>query len=99
MHLDKLELLGFKSFPEKTNLKFSTGISCIVGPNGCGKTNILDAIRWVLGETRMSILRGGKLEEVIFSGTRDMKPLGMAEVNLTILNLSLIHISEPTRPY
>ncbi|HEQ99777.1 MAG TPA: chromosome segregation protein SMC [candidate division Zixibacteria bacterium] len=86
MHLDKLELLGFKSFPEKTNLKFSTGISCIVGPNGCGKTNILDAIRWVLGETRMSILRGGKLEEVIFSGTRDMKPLGMAEVNLTILN-------------
>jgi chromosome segregation protein len=86
MHLDKLELLGFKSFPEKTTLKFSTGISCIVGPNGCGKTNILDAIRWVLGETRMSILRGGKLEEVIFSGTRDIKPLGMAEVNLTILN-------------
>ncbi len=86
MHLDKLELLGFKSFPEKTALKFSTGISCIVGPNGCGKTNILDALRWVLGETRMSILRGGKLEEVIFSGTRDIKPLGMAEVNLTILN-------------
>jgi chromosome segregation protein len=86
MHLDKLELLGFKSFPEKTVLKFSPGISCIVGPNGCGKTNILDALRWVLGETRMSILRGGKLEEVIFSGTREIKPLGMAEVNLSILN-------------
>jgi len=86
MHLDKLELLGFKSFPEKTVLKFSPGISCIVGPNGCGKTNVLDAIRWVLGETRMSILRGGKLEEVIFSGTREIKPLGMAEVNLTIHN-------------
>ena len=86
MHLDKLELLGFKSFPEKTTLQFSPGISCIVGPNGCGKTNILDALRWVLGETRMSILRGGKLEEVIFSGTRDIKPLGMAEVNLTIQN-------------
>ncbi len=86
MHLDKLELIGFKSFPEKTRLKFSPGVSCIVGPNGCGKTNILDAIRWVLGETRMSILRGGKLEEVIFSGTRDIKPLGMAEVNLTIQN-------------
>jgi len=86
MHLDKLELLGFKSFPEKTSLKFSPGISCIVGPNGCGKTNILDALRWVLGETRMSILRGGKLEEVIFSGTREIKSLGMAEVNLTIQN-------------
>ena len=86
MHLDKLELLGFKSFPEKTTLQFSPGVSCIVGPNGCGKTNILDALRWVLGETRMSILRGGKLEEVIFSGTREIKPLGMAEVNLTIQN-------------
>jgi chromosome segregation protein len=86
MYLDQLQLLGFKSFPEKTILKFSPGISCIVGPNGCGKTNILDALRWVLGETRMSILRGGKLEEVIFSGTREIKPLGMAEVNLTIQN-------------
>lgn len=86
MYLDRLQLLGFKSFPEKTALHFSHGISCIVGPNGCGKTNILDALRWVLGETRMSILRGGKLEEVIFSGTRDIKPLGMAEVNLTLDN-------------
>ncbi len=86
MHLSKLQLLGFKSFPEKTNLVFKRGITSIVGPNGCGKTNLLDAIRWVLGESRMSVLRGSRLEEIIFAGTRDFKPLGMAEVSLTFDN-------------
>ena len=86
MRLSKLELLGFKSFPNKTELAFDGGLTAIVGPNGCGKTNLLDAIRWVLGEQRVSLLRGSKMEEVIFNGTRDLKPLGMAEVSLVIKN-------------
>jgi len=86
MYLSKLQLLGFKSFPEKTELVFDRGITSVVGPNGCGKTNLLDAIRWVLGESRMSVLRGSKLEEIIFAGTRDFKPLGMAEVSLLFDN-------------
>ncbi|MFH1891737.1 MAG: chromosome segregation protein SMC [Candidatus Zixiibacteriota bacterium] len=86
MFLSKLQLLGFKSFPEKTDLVFNRGIASIVGPNGCGKTNLLDAIRWVLGESRMSVLRGARLEEIIFAGTRDYKPQGMAEVSLTFDN-------------
>ncbi len=86
MYLSRMHLLGFKSFPEKTELKFDKGITSIVGPNGCGKTNLLDALRWVLGETRMSVLRGSRLEEIIFAGTRDLKPLGMAEVSLTFDN-------------
>lgn len=86
MYLSKLEILGFKSFPHKTELVFDEGITAIVGPNGCGKTNILDAIRWVLGEQRTSLLRGERMEHVIFNGTKELKPLGMAEVSLTILN-------------
>ena len=86
MHLSKLQLLGFKSFPEKTELNFKQGITCVVGPNGCGKTNLIDALRWVLGESRMSVLRGSRLEEVIFAGTRDLKPLGMADVSITFDN-------------
>ncbi len=86
MYLKRLDILGFKSFANKTTLRFSNGITAIVGPNGCGKTNILDAMRWVLGEQRVSLLRGSRMEEVIFNGTRDVKSLGMAEVTLSLTN-------------
>jgi chromosome segregation protein len=86
MYLSKLEIIGFKSFAQKVNLTFDAGISAIVGPNGCGKTNIVDAIRWVLGEQRYSALRSEKMEDVIFNGTKNRKPLGMAEASLVIEN-------------
>lgn len=86
MHLKRLDILGFKSFANKTRINFASGVTAIVGPNGCGKTNVLDALRWVLGEQKVSLLRGGKMEEVIFNGSRDMKPLGMSEVTLTVVN-------------
>lgn len=86
MYLSKLEIIGFKSFAQKVNLSFDAGISAIVGPNGCGKTNIVDAIRWVLGEQRYSALRSEKMEDVIFNGTKNRKPLGMAEAQLVIEN-------------
>jgi chromosome segregation protein len=86
VYLKQLDILGFKSFANKTTVKFASGVTAIVGPNGCGKTNILDALRWVLGEQRPTRLRGGKMEEVIFNGTRDLKPLGMSEVSLTVIN-------------
>ncbi len=86
MFLKQLEILGFKSFGHKTGIRFSSGVTAIVGPNGCGKTNVLDSLRWVLGEQKTTLLRSGKMEEVIFNGTRDVKPLNMAEVTLTIVN-------------
>ncbi len=86
MYLSKLEILGFKSFAQKTVVNFNEGVTSIVGPNGCGKTNIVDAIRWCLGEQRSSALRSDKMENVIFNGTADKKPMGMAEVSLTIQN-------------
>lgn len=86
MHLKKLSLVGFKSFLEPTEIEFGLGMTGVVGPNGCGKTNILDALRWVLGEQRSSAMRSLKMEEVIFNGSRDAKPLGMSEVSLTIAN-------------
>ena len=86
MYLSKLELQGFKSFADETTLTFDPGVTTIVGPNGCGKSNIVDAIRWVIGEQRPTVLRSEKMENLIFNGTSDRKPLGMAEVELTIEN-------------
>ncbi|MBI2618644.1 MAG: chromosome segregation protein SMC [Ignavibacteriales bacterium] len=86
MYLSKIEILGFKSFAQKIDLKFDAGITSIVGPNGCGKTNVVDAIRWALGEQRPTTLRSDKMEDVIFNGTKSRKPLSMAEVSLTIEN-------------
>ncbi|HKP86791.1 MAG TPA: AAA family ATPase, partial [Blastocatellia bacterium] len=83
--LEKLEINGFKSFADRTTLLFGEGITGVVGPNGCGKSNVAEAISWVLGEQSAKNLRGGKMEDVIFNGTRDRKPTGMAEVLLTMV--------------
>ena len=86
MKLKRLDVIGFKSFLEKTSIDFPSGISAIVGPNGCGKSNIVDALRWVMGEQSIKQLRGKAMEDVIFSGTDGKSPLNMAEVSLTLLN-------------
>lgn len=86
MYLSKLEIFGFKSFAQKVNLTFDEGLTAIVGPNGCGKTNVVDAIRWALGEQRPTTLRSDKMEDVIFNGTKSRKPLNVAEVSITIEN-------------
>jgi chromosome segregation protein len=86
LYLSRLEIFGFKSFANKTVINFNRGITGIVGPNGCGKTNIIDAIRWVLGEQKSSTLRSDKMESVIFNGTRGKKPMGMSEASLTLVN-------------
>ena len=86
MYLSKLEIIGFKSFANKTKLDFNDGVSCIIGPNGSGKSNIVDAIRWVLGEQRVTSLRSDRMENVLFNGTRLRKPIGLAEVSMTIQN-------------
>ncbi len=86
MYLKKIEIFGFKSFAQKINLTFDAGMTAIVGPNGCGKTNVVDAIRWALGEQRPTTLRSDKMEDVIFNGTKARKPLSIAEVSLSIEN-------------
>ncbi|MBT6018222.1 chromosome segregation protein SMC [bacterium] len=86
MYISELKMHGFKSFAKKEVLKLSQGVTTVVGPNGCGKTNIVDAIRWVLGEQKSSVLRGGKMEDVIFNGAENMKPLSVCDVTLTVHN-------------
>jgi len=87
LKLKKVQMLGFKSFCDRTDIPFAgDGIAAVVGPNGCGKSNISDAIIWVLGEQSAKSLRGIKMEDVIFAGTRERKPTGMAEVSLTLVD-------------
>ncbi|MBT5829814.1 MAG: AAA family ATPase, partial [Candidatus Latescibacteria bacterium] len=86
MHLTRLQALGFKSFAQKLDMPFQNGVTCVVGPNGCGKSNVVDALRWALGEQRPRSLRSGSMGDVIFTGTRTRKPLGMAEVSITLDN-------------
>jgi chromosome segregation protein len=92
MYLKNLTVLGFKSFAEKTSLNFLPGVTAIVGPNGCGKSNVSDAIRWVLGEQSAKALRGGEMADVIFNGTDNRKAMGMAEVSLTVGDMDQSHL-------
>ncbi|HMV51397.1 MAG TPA: AAA family ATPase, partial [Blastocatellia bacterium] len=86
LRIEKLFLQGFKSFNDPTELIFDEeGITAVVGPNGCGKSNVADAISWVIGEQRAKALRGSKMEDVIFQGSRSRQPAGMAEVSLTMV--------------
>ena len=84
--LKKLELLGFKSFADRSRLEFADGVAAVVGPNGCGKSNLSDAITWVLGEQSARLLRGERMADVIFNGTGTRPPTGMAEVSMTLVN-------------
>lgn len=86
MKLTRLELSGFKSFADTVNLTFENGVTCIVGPNGCGKSNVSDAVRWVLGEQSARLLRGGKMEDVIFQGSAARRPVNVTEVSLYLDN-------------
>jgi len=86
MKLTRLELSGFKSFADTVTLTFEPGVTAIVGPNGCGKSNVSDAVRWVLGEQSARLLRGGKMEDVIFQGAAHRRPVNVTEVSLFLDN-------------
>ncbi len=86
MRLQKLDIQGFKSFADRTTIRFGQGVTGVVGPNGCGKSNIVDAIRWVMGEQSARLMRGGSMQDVIFNGSEKRGPMGMAEVTLTFEN-------------
>jgi len=99
LKLKKLQILGFKSFCDRTELKFhGDGVAAIIGPNGCGKSNISDAVSWVLGEQSAKTLRGARMEDVIFAGTRDRKPTGMAEVSLTLIDPEVYGGADTNQP-
>ncbi len=99
LKLKKLQILGFKSFCDRTELKFNgDGVAAIIGPNGCGKSNIADAISWVLGEQSAKTLRGSRMEDVIFAGTRDRKPTGMAEVSMSLIDPEVYEGSDANAP-
>src|SRR6187549_938369 len=88
MRLSKLHISGFKSFPDRAELGFDTGVTAIVGPNGCGKSNVVDAITWVLGEQSAKSLRGERMEDVIFNGSDARKPTATAEVRLKLTEVA-----------
>src|SRR6202051_768728 len=95
LKLRKVELVGFKSFCEKTQITFSgSGLTCIVGPNGCGKSNIVDAISWVLGEQSHKSLRAERMSDCIFNGTAKRPPMGLSEVTLTLIDPELAEAAE-----
>jgi chromosome segregation protein len=99
LKLKKIRILGFKSFCDRTDLTVAgTGIAVVAGPNGCGKSNILDAVSWVLGEQSAKILRGANMQDVIFAGTRERKPLGMAEVTMTLVDPEAYEGPVPVEP-
>ncbi|ULQ60209.1 AAA family ATPase [Brucepastera parasyntrophica] len=105
MFLKSLEVFGFKSFADRTNIEFADGITALLGPNGCGKSNVVDAVKWVLGEQSAKTMRADKMEDIIFNGTESRKPLNVAEVTLTIanengfLNLDMSEIAIKRRLY
>src|SRR5208282_3942427 len=99
LKLKRVELQGFKSFCDRTELRFNGGgIAAVVGPNGCGKSNLSDAISWVLGEQSAKSLRGARMEDVIFAGTRDRKPLGLAAVTMTLVDPMLYQEAQEAAP-
>src|SRR5688500_5572971 len=95
MRLERLEIAGFKSFSDRSELSFDRGVTAIVGPNGCGKSNIADALTWVMGEQSAKSLRGEKMEDVIFSGSDARKPTGAAEVRLRFSGVTVASSAIP----
>src|SRR5918994_6190364 len=95
MRLERLEIAGFKSFSDRSELSFDQGVTAIVGPNGCGKSNLADALTWVMGEQSAKSLRGEKMEDIIFSGSDARKPTGSAEVRLRFSGITMTPVAVP----